>query len=186
MQIIFRATVTIVLCLFLASCSSKELEQTQHEALTKASSTIEQASQQAQNLLSSQEAIKKFIEKLNSLIETINSQEGQIFIDSFIAFIPEIESTGIKIDNIYLDSIPFLLIFEVKLEQVDRHKLDELISKETRSEPQLLSVLELLRTLVNTAQAQKLGSFNMDRVQLRVSPYPPFASTRIKYMRSNK
>lgn len=84
---------------------------------------------------------------------------------------PEIEATGIKIDNIYLDSIPFLLIFEVKLERVDRHKLDELISKEARSKLQLLPALELLRTLVNTIQAQKLDPFNMDRVQLRVSPY---------------
>ena len=108
----------------------------------------------------------------------------QPYIEELVIYIPQIESAGIILKDIYTDLNPVspLLILEFKLDAVDEIKLDSIVAKSTETKQKLSAGLKLLRSAVQASKS-KIGQFDIERVQIRVGPYPPFASTRIQYSR---
>jgi hypothetical protein len=106
------------------------------------------------------------------------------YIDELVIYIPQIESAGIILKDIYTDLNPVspLLILEFKLDAVDEKKLDSIVSRSIENKQKLSAGLKLLRSAVQASKL-KIGQFYIERVQIRMGPYPPFASTRIQYSR---
>jgi hypothetical protein len=107
------------------------------------------------------------------------------YIEELAVYIPLIESAGIRLENIYTDITPTapLLILEFKLEAVDERKLDSIVSESIEAKQKISSGLQLLRSAVQASKS-KIGQFGIDKIQIRMGPYPPFASTRLQYSRS--
>jgi hypothetical protein len=106
------------------------------------------------------------------------------YIEELVIYVPLVESAGIKLEDIYTDLNPAnpLLILEFKLESVDERKLDSIVSRSIETRQKLSGGLKLLRSTVKASKS-KIGQFSIDRIQIRMGPYPPFASTRLKYSR---
>jgi hypothetical protein len=188
----------VVLCLFLAGCASKQDIEKGINEVSYITEQISQQSKQSPNeiqvlsgldsnqlkvITSSLDEYSKQLQKLLPLREIKN------FFEPHIDKLLSLETAGVKIENIYIDSFPSpLLIFEVKLEQVDQTKLEKLISEISKSESKSF-ILDLLRALVKMVaqvRSQRIGSFKVDTLQLRLSLAPPSASTRVKFTQDTK
>jgi hypothetical protein len=106
------------------------------------------------------------------------------YIDELAIYIPQIESAGIILEDIYTDLNPVspLLILEFKLEKINEAELNSIVSKSIETKQKLSAGLKLLRTAVQASKS-KIGQYGIDRIQIRMGPYPPYASTRLQYSR---
>jgi|LakMenE18May11ns_1017448.scaffolds.fasta_scaffold9719233_2 hypothetical protein len=106
------------------------------------------------------------------------------YIDELAIYIPQIESAGIILEDIYTDLNPVspLLILEFKLEKINEAELNSIVSKSIETKQKLSAGLKHLRTAVQASKS-KIGQYGIDRIQIRMGPYPPYASTRLQYSR---
>jgi hypothetical protein len=106
------------------------------------------------------------------------------YFEELVIYIPQIESAGIMLQDIYTDLnfLSPLLILEFRLDKIDEIKLDDVVSNSIETRQKISAALKVLRSAVQASKV-RIGEFSIERVQVRMSPYPPFASTRIQYSR---
>jgi hypothetical protein len=106
------------------------------------------------------------------------------YIEELAIYVPQIESAGIMLRDIYTDLNPIspLLILEFKLEAIDEKELDSIVSRSIETKQKLSAGLKLLRSAVQVSKS-KIGEYGIERIQIRMGPYPPYASTRLQYSR---